>query len=95
MGLNREWKSLVKQTLVSSLSWKYGGNVYRDMLCGCAGKINENVMMTSSNGNFSALLAICAGNSPVIGELHEPRIFYPSGHWPETVTNAHVSTHFR
>ena len=27
--------------------------------------------------------------------LHEPRIFYPSGHWPETVTNAHVSTHFR
>ena len=28
-------------------------------------------------------------------ELHEPRIFYPSGHRPETVTNAHVSTHFR
>ena len=27
--------------------------------------------------------------------LHEPRIFYPSGHWPETVTNAHVSAHFR
>ena len=33
----------------------------------------------------------------VIGDcnLHEPRIFYPSGHWPETVTNAHVSAHFR
>ena len=28
-------------------------------------------------------------------QLHEPRIFYPSGHWPETVTNAHVSAHFR
>ena len=28
-------------------------------------------------------------------ELHEPQIFYPSGHWPETVTNAHVSAHFR
>ena len=28
-------------------------------------------------------------------KLHEPRIFYPSGHWPETVTNAHVSAHFR
>ena len=29
------------------------------------------------------------------GQLHEPRIFYPSGHWPETVTNAHVSAHLR
>ena len=28
-------------------------------------------------------------------ELLEPRIFYPSGHWPETETNAHVSAHFR
>ena len=28
-------------------------------------------------------------------ELHEPRIFYPSGHWPETVLNAHVSARFR
>ena len=28
-------------------------------------------------------------------QLHEPRIFYPSGHWPETVTYAHVSAHFR
>ena len=27
-------------------------------------------------------------------QLHEPRIFYPSGYWPETVTNAHVSAHF-
>ena len=27
-------------------------------------------------------------------QLHEPRIFYPSGHWPETVTKAHVSAHF-
>ena len=26
-------------------------------------------MMTSSNGNFSALLAICAGNSPVTGDF--------------------------
>ena len=26
-------------------------------------------MMTSSNGNFSALLALCAGNSPVTGEF--------------------------
>ena len=26
-------------------------------------------MMTSSNGNISALLAICAGNSPVTGEF--------------------------
>ena len=27
------------------------------------------VMMTSSNGKFSALLALCAGNSPVPGEF--------------------------
>ena len=26
-------------------------------------------MMTSSNGNFSALLALCVGNSPVTGEF--------------------------
>ena len=28
-----------------------------------------HLMMTSSNGNFSALLALCAGNSPVTGEF--------------------------
>ena len=33
--------------------------------------------------------------SPALMQLHEPRIFYPSGHWPETVTNVHVSAHFR
>ena len=30
-------------------------------------------MMTSSNGNFSTLLAICAGNSPVPGEFPAQR----------------------
>ena len=30
-------------------------------------------MMTSSNGNFSALLGICAGNSPVTGEFPTQR----------------------
>ena len=30
-------------------------------------------MMTSSNGNISALLAICAGNSPVTGEFSSQR----------------------
>ena len=30
-------------------------------------------MLTSSNGNIFALLAICAGNSPVIGEFHAQR----------------------
>ena len=28
-------------------------------------------------------------------QLHEPRIFYPSGLWPGIVGNAHVSAHFR
>ena len=31
--------------------------------------LNRNVMMTSSNGKFSALLTLCAGNSPVTGEF--------------------------
>ena len=36
----------------------------------CAFMKNQDVsMMTSSNGNISALLAICAGNSPVPGEF--------------------------
>ena len=30
-------------------------------------------MMTSSNGNISALLALCAENSPVTGEFHTQR----------------------
>ena len=30
-------------------------------------------MLTSSNGNISALLAICAGNSPVLGEFPTQR----------------------
>ena len=33
------------------------------------GNIYLNTMMTSSNGTFSALLALCPGNSPVIGEF--------------------------
>ena len=31
------------------------------------------IMMTSSNGNISALLALCAGNSPVTGEFPSQR----------------------
>ena len=27
-------------------------------------------------------------------QLHESRVFYPWGHWPETVTNVHVSANF-
>ena len=34
-------------------------------------------------------------SEPMLTHLHEPWIFYPSGHWPETVTNVHVSAHFR
>ena len=36
--------------------------------CGC-----QTIMMTSSNGNISALLAICAGNSLVPGEFPTQR----------------------
>ena len=34
---------------------------------------NQDDMMTSSNGNISALPAICAGNSPVTGEFPAQR----------------------
>ena len=34
---------------------------------------NEPFMMTSSNGPFSALLAMCAGNTPVTGEFPTQR----------------------
>ena len=37
------------------------------------GKAEAWLMMTSSNGTFSALLAICAGNSPVPGEFPTQR----------------------
>ena len=33
----------------------------------------QNVMMTSSNGNSSVLLTLCAGKSPVTGEFPEQR----------------------
>ena len=35
--------------------------------------IELDIMMTSTNGNMSALLAICAGNSSVIGEFPAQR----------------------
>ena len=35
--------------------------------------------MTSSNENISVLLAICAGNSPVTGELHQPSLWFITG----------------
>ena len=34
---------------------------------------HPNSMMTSSNGKFSALLALCVGNSPVTGEFPSQR----------------------
>ena len=40
------------------------------IVLGCHSKSS---MMTSSNGNISALLAICAGNSPVTDEFHTQR----------------------
>ena len=38
----------------------------------------DPVMMTSSNGRFSELLALCAGNSPVTGECPSQRPMTPS-----------------
>ena len=46
-------------------AWK-GGFDLRQMCC--ATWVKQTVM-TSSNGNISVLLALCAGNSPVTGEF--------------------------
>ena len=59
--------------------------------------LNERYVLTlASNENerlWIKVVSICLHKGQ--NYLHDPRIFYPSGHWPETVTNAHVSAHFR
>ena len=58
-------------------------------------KTNKNTNTTQSVCEpllSEPMMARCVLKVP---KLHEPRIFYPRGHWPETVTNAHVSAHFR
>ena len=37
----------------------------------------------------------CNRNHQQYSQLRQPRIFFPSGHCPETATNTHVSTYFR
>ena len=51
------------------------GDFHFQLLSGTliAQSTSKLVMITSSNGNFSALLAICAGNSPVPGEFPAQR----------------------
>ena len=51
-----------------------GNSVYYELYFASFSQIQRiNYMMTSSNGTFSALLAICAGNSPVPGEFPAQR----------------------
>ena len=45
--------------------------------------------------NIPASVQIMAWRRPGDKQLHEPRVFYLSGHRPETVANAYVSAHFR
>ena len=52
--------------------WKFESAVIFDRSNPMYG-LNKHIMMTSSNGNISALLAICAGNSPVPGEFPAQR----------------------
>ena len=49
----------------------------------------------NTNYYFGGLINCSLSSSTFMSQLHEPRIFNPSGHWPETVTNTHVSAHFR
>ena len=60
------WLSLTEITnmilhIVHALSWF--------LVFKCRIYFGHNNMMTSSNGNIYALLALCAGNSPVTGEF--------------------------
>ena len=48
---------------------KYNGRYFIDHIF----NFLAHLMMTSSNGNISALLALCAGNSPVTGEFPPQR----------------------
>ena len=52
-------------------------------------KVMQNLIL-GLNNTFENL-----GATQATLQLHEPRIFYPSGHWPETVTNSHVSANLR
>ena len=51
-------------------TFSFGWSYPRDIIVVSGGLLHiTDRMMTSSNGNISALLAICAGNSPVPGPL--------------------------
>ena len=53
-----------------------------------------SVMMTSSNEAFSALLALCVGNSPVTGEFPAQRPVTPSfGVFFDLILNKRMSKH--
>ena len=56
-----------------SFSWKTPFNIFIQisMVFALTGEIDN--MLTSSNGNICALLALCAGNSPVTGEFSSQR----------------------
>ena len=59
--------------------WRWTSNTCSSVLSPPLAEIDpvslvwEKVMMTSSNWNFSALLAFCTGNSPVSGEFPAQR----------------------
>ena len=50
--------------------WSHGGGRMKSLL------IPEEVMMTSSDENISALLALSAGNSPVTGGFSSQRMYH-------------------
>ena len=80
-----DWESLTKNKQVSSFAWHslykimFILSVVRDHLSWETTKFIRHFiqvslyMMTSSNGNIFALLAFCAGNSPVTGEFPSQR----------------------
>ena len=70
------WRHHVYVMHFESYGWNWSLNAKNRWLCAyLAFRIyfTRANMMTSSNGNISALLALCAGNSPVTGEFPTQR----------------------
>ena len=68
---NRDYFTLMLLSLPFHVKWTSLLCIFFDELCHIV--IGDHFMMTSWNGIFYALLAICAGNSPVSNEFPTQR----------------------
>ena len=62
-----------KHVLIMSQCWECTGPIVSQLLTKSWHRHTFHIMMTSSNGKISALLAFCVGNSPGTGEFPAQR----------------------